>query len=97
MRSPFLRLALGWLLALGVSVAAWAQAFDGEVKKVDPDTGKVTLRHGEIKQLDLPAMQMQYRVSNPAWLKTLQVGDKVRFSADKVDGQYTITAIEVRK
>lgn len=97
MKRTFWHRVPAMLLALSVSVSAWAQSFDGEVKKVDPEAGKVTLRHGEIKPLDLPAMQMQYRVRNPDWLKTLQVGDKVRFSADKVDGQYTITAIEVRK
>ncbi|HIV71924.1 MAG TPA: copper-binding protein [Candidatus Aquabacterium excrementipullorum] len=85
-------------LALGLSLAAaHAQSVDGEVKKVDADAGKVTLKHGEIKNLDMPAMQMAYRVTNPNWLKTLQVGDKVKFTADKVDGQFTITTLEVKK
>ncbi len=86
-------LATGALLAL----AAHAEPVDGEVKKIDIDTGKVTLQHGEIKSLDMPAMKMAYRVSNPAWLNSLQVGDKVTFSADKVNGQFTVTAISVKK
>lgn len=86
------RLATG--LALAVSLQAHAQPVDGEVKKIDLDAGKITLKHGEIKNLDMPAMQMAYRVADPAWLKNLQVGDKVKFSADKVNGQFTITAIE---
>ncbi|MBI3382385.1 MAG: copper-binding protein [Aquabacterium sp.] len=85
------------MLGLGVALTAAAQPVDGEVMRIDQEAGKVTLKHGEIKNLDIPAMQMAFRVANPSWLKTLQVHDKVRFSADKVGGQFTITAIEVRK
>ena len=87
----------GLLLGLGLAVSAWAQPVDGEVRKIDTEAGKVTLKHGEIKNLDMPAMQMSYKVANPEWLKTLQVGDKVRFTADKVGGQYTVTTLEVKK
>jgi Cu/Ag efflux protein CusF len=80
-----------------LSLAAHAQSVEGEVKRIDPDSGKVTLKHGEIKNLDMPAMQMSFRVADPAWLKTLQVGDKVKFDATKVNGQFTITAITVAK
>lgn len=81
-------------LMLGASVHA--QAVDGEVRKVDTDAGKITVRHGEIKNLDMPPMQMSFRVSDPAWLQAVQVGDKIRFTADKVNGQYTITSLEKR-
>lgn len=91
------RTLTGLLLGLGVALSVAAQSVDGEVKKIDLDAGKLTLKHGEIKNLDMPAMQMSFRVSDPNWLKTLQVGDKVKFSADKVGGQFTVTAIEVRK
>lgn len=87
----------GLFLGMGVALAAWAQPVDGEVMRIDQEAGKITLKHGEIKNLDIPAMQMSFRVSDPNWLKTLQVHDKVRFSADKVGGQFTVTAIEVRK
>ena len=97
MKKPLLSSAAALFLGLGLAVAAWAEPVDGEVRKVDPDAGKVTLKHGEIKNLDMPAMQMSYKVANPDWLKTLQVGDKVRFTADKVKGQYTVTSIEVKK
>jgi Cu(I)/Ag(I) efflux system periplasmic protein CusF len=94
--SPLSSLA-ALVMGLGLAVSAQAQSVDGEVKKVDADAGKVTLKHGEIKNLDMPAMQMSFRVSDPGWLKTLQVGDKVKFTADKVGGQFTITTLEVKK
>ncbi len=84
-------------LIAGLSLSAAAWAVDGEVKKIDADAGKITLKHGEIKSLDLPAMQMAFRVANPAWLTSVQVGDKVNFTADKVGGQFTITTLEVKK
>ena len=79
------------------ATAAAADMADGEIRKVDMETKKITIKHGEIKNLDMPAMQMSFRVADPAWLKTLQVGDKVKFDAAKVNGQFTITAITVAK
>jgi len=95
-------LRAGRLVLVGGTVAlaafgALAEPVDGEIKKIDAEAGKITLKHGEIKSLDMPAMQMAYRVSNPAWLKSLNVGDKVTFSADKVNGQFTVTDIQPRK
>jgi Cu/Ag efflux protein CusF len=94
---PLARPLAGLMLGFGVALAAAAQPVDGEVMRVDQEAGKITLKHGEIKNLDIPAMQMAFRVADPNWLKTLQVHDKVRFTADKVGGQFTITSIEVRK
>ena len=85
------------LVGMGISLSALAQAVDGEIKKIDADAGKITLKHGEIKNLDMPAMQMSYRVADPAWLKRFQVGDKVTFTADKVGGQFTITSMDAHK
>jgi len=80
------------LLALAAS-AAHAQAYEGEVRKIDKAQGKLTLRHGELKALDMPPMTMVFRVRNTQVLDTLAVGDKVKFDADKIDGAYTVTAI----
>jgi len=89
---------LGVLAAgLSLAVAAHAQSVEGEVRKIDLEAGKVTLKHGEIKNLDMPAMQMAFRVADPAWLKRLNVGDKVSFTADKVNGQFTVTTIDLKK
>lgn len=97
MKHTLTRTLGGLILGLGVALGVQAQPVDGEVKKIDLEAGKVTLKHGPIQNLDIPAMQMAFRVVNPAWLQKLQVGDKVTFEADKVGGQFTVTAIEVRK
>jgi Cu(I)/Ag(I) efflux system protein CusF len=85
-----------WITAAALtlaSLAVHAQAYDGEVRKIDKAQGKLTLRHGELKALDMPPMTMVFRVRNTQVLDTLEVGDKVKFDADKIDGAYTVTAI----
>lgn len=75
-------------------LGAWpARAADGEVRKIDRAQAKVTIAHGEIKNLGMPAMTMAYRAKPPRLLDGLAVGDRIEFSADKVDGQYVVTAI----
>ncbi len=66
----------------------------GEVRKVDKAAGKVTLKHGAIKNLDMEAMTMLFRVKDPAMLDQLKAGDKVRFTADKIGGAPTLTRVE---
>ena len=67
---------------------------EGEVRKIDKDAGKLTIRHGELKNLDMPPMTMVFRVKDPAMLEQLKVGDKIRFTADKVGGQFTVMQLE---
>ena len=67
---------------------------DGEVRKIEKDAGKLTLRHGEVKNLKMAAMTMGWKVKDTAMLDGLSIGDKLRFTAEKIDGQFTITAIE---
>lgn len=67
---------------------------DAEVRKVDRETGKLTLRHGPIASLDMPTMTMVYGVKDPTVLEHLSVGDKVKFAAEKTDGGYAVTKIE---
>lgn len=76
--------------------ALLTHAAEGEVKKLDLAQGKVTIKHGEIKNIDMPAMTMVFRAKNATLLSGLAVGDQVSFEADKVDGQYLVTAIKKR-
>ena len=66
---------------------------DGEVRKVDKDAKKITLRHGPLASLDMPAMTMVFQVADPAMLEQVEVGDKVKFEAEKIGGGYRITRI----
>jgi Cu/Ag efflux protein CusF len=70
----------------------WAQA---EVRRIDKVTGKVALKHGEIKNLDMPPMSMVFQVKDPSQLDALQVGQKVRFQAVQDKGAYWVLRIEV--
>jgi Cu/Ag efflux protein CusF len=71
-----------------------ARLTDGEVRKVDKETGKVTIKHGPLENLGMPAMTMVFQVKDPALLDKVKAGEKVRFSADKSDGAYIVTHIE---
>ena len=66
---------------------------DGEVRKIDLGAKKITLKHGEIKNLDMPPMTMNFRVADPKLLDDVVVGDRVRFVAERVNGQFTITTL----
>jgi len=74
-----------------------ADMADGEVRRVDKGAGKLTLRHGEIKSLDMPSMTMVYQVKDPAFLDKVKVGDKVKFRAEKSGSGYVVTAIEAAR
>ena len=95
MRSALKRVALA--VALAASLPALAQATEGEVRKIDKAAKKITLKHGEIKNLDMPPMTMAYQVKDAALLDKVKEGDKVRFTADKVGGTYTVTSIEAAR
>jgi Cu(I)/Ag(I) efflux system periplasmic protein CusF len=88
-----LTFALG-LLARGVTLAQTSM-IDGQVTKIDEAAGKITIRHGPLKQfgMDEP-MTMVYRASDLAIISDVKVGDKIRFTADRVNGQFTVTKIE---
>jgi Cu/Ag efflux protein CusF len=73
------------------SAAAMA---DGEIRKVDKDAGKLTIKHGPIPSMDMPPMTMVYRVKDPAMLDKMKPGDKVKFLAEKVGSAFTVMQIE---
>jgi len=80
--------------AVHVAQAAPVTMAEAEVRKVDKDAAKITLRHGEIKNLDMPAMTMVFQVKDKAMLDQVKTGDKVRFAADKIAGAFTIIRLE---
>ncbi len=68
---------------------------EGEVRKVDREARKLTLRHGPIPNLEMPDMTMVFRVSDPNMLDGLEAKQKIRFTADRIEGQLTVTSLEV--
>jgi Cu/Ag efflux protein CusF len=71
---------------------------DGQVTKIDGSAGKITIKHGPIKKFDMDdGMTMVFRAQDPAMLKAVKAGDKIRFDADKINGQFTVTKIEKAK
>jgi Cu/Ag efflux protein CusF len=91
------------VLALALSIAAQSavaqsELIDGKVMKVDQSAGKVTIKHGPAKRLGMESgMTMVYKAQDPALLKAVKAGNKIKFDAEQVNGQYTVTKIEVAK
>lgn len=81
-------------MAKNEKASATKPAFtEAEVRKVYKDSGKITLKHGEIKNLDMPGMTMQFKVKNPAMLDGINSGDKVLFTAEQVKSELIVTSI----
>lgn len=79
------------------AVKADATLADGEVRKVDPETRRITIRHGPITSLGMPPMTMVFQVRDPALLDQVKSGDKIRFAAERERGAYVVTRIEPAK
>lgn len=89
------------VLLAACALSAFAQApsstTEAEVRRVDKDAGKITLKHGEIKNLEMPGMTMVFQVQDRALLEQVKAGDKVSFTADKINGAYTVLSIQALK
>jgi Cu/Ag efflux protein CusF len=84
-------------LCIGASQMVTAQSglIDGEVMKVDQSANKITLKHGPIRKLGMnEGMTMVFAAKDPALLNNVKAGDKVKFDAERVNGQFTVTRIE---
>ena len=78
--------------------AAQAPVIEGQVTKIDESAGKITIKHGPIKKFEMDeGMTMVFAVQDKAMLKTVKPGDKVKFDADRIRGQFTVTKIEKAK
>jgi Cu/Ag efflux protein CusF len=96
---PVLSLIFALALSIGSqSAIAQAELIDGQVMKVDQSTGNITIKHGPAKKLGMEnGMTMVYKAQDPAMLKAVKVGNKIKFDAEQVNGQYTVTKIEKAK
>ncbi len=86
--------ALGVVAGSAYVVVAQAQeaSASGEVRRLDAEAGKITIKHGEISDLELPAMTLVYKI-DPALLANIKPGDKVKFTAKRDGGDYVVTKI----
>ena len=92
--------ALVFTMALAAASQSLAQTalIDGQVTKVDPSSGKITIKHGPAKSLGMDeGMTMVYKAQDPAMLKAVKAGNKIKFDAEQVNGQYTVTKIETAR
>lgn len=69
----------------------------GEVRKIDTEQGKLTIKHGPIENLQMPGMTMVFKAADPAMLQKLQVGDKIEFAAEKANGAIVVTTVQAVK
>ncbi|MDU0341774.1 copper-binding protein [Bosea rubneri] len=93
MRTAITAFAFASLLAVS-ALAQTPPLVNGTIKKVDTAQGKLTVDHGPIKNLDMDAMTMVFRAGDPEMLKTVKAGDKIKFTAERVNGQITVTKIQ---
>jgi Cu/Ag efflux protein CusF len=87
------------VLSLAMAPGAWAQSLiDGTITKVDASAGKITIKHGPIKKFDMDdGMTMVFRAQDSAMLQAVKPGDKVKFDAENVNGQFVVTKIQKNK
>ena len=74
--------------------ATSAKLTAGEVRKIDTEQGKLTIKHESIENLEMPGMTMVFKAADPAMLQKLKVGDKIEFAAEKANGAIVVTAIK---
>lgn len=86
------------MIMFASAASAQTATVNGEVKRIDQSAGKISIRHEPIKEFGMDdAMTMVYRVQDPAILKQVKAGDKIKFEADRVNGKFTIKKIEKKK
>lgn len=85
------------LFSLSILAQTVLPMVSAEIRKIDLENKKITLKHGEIKNLDMPGMTMVFAVKDPAMLDKLEAGDKVNFTADSVGGSITVISLEKAK
>ena len=94
----FFKMALCLFAAMPLAWPAWADTdktmTEGVVRKLDTDNRKVTIKHGEIKNLDMPGMTMVFKLDQSVDVQSVKPGDKVLFHAEKIEGAYVITELQ---
>jgi Cu/Ag efflux protein CusF len=95
--ASFSSYAVSETTAHSASTQSDAQMSEGEIRKVDKDARKITIKHGELKNLEMPPMTMVFQVKDPEMVDKVKQGDKVSFLAEKIGGKFTVTQIQVKQ
>ena len=90
---------LAFVIALApIPASAQGDLVDGQVTKIDESAGKITIKHGPLKKFEMEdGMTMVFRAGDPAMLKQVKVGDKVKFVPDRINGQFTVVKMQKTK
>ncbi|ANK89307.1 MULTISPECIES: copper-binding protein [Rhizobium] len=95
MKSTMIKIAIAALLSASAAFGALAEEFTkGVVNKVDAKAKKVTIKHEDLKNLDMPAMTMVFRVEDQALLEKLKEGSSIEFVAERLNGKLTVTEVK---
>ncbi|MBY5903114.1 copper-binding protein [Rhizobium leguminosarum] len=95
MKTAMIKIGVAALLSASAAFGAFAEEFTkGVVNKVDVKAKKVTIKHEDLKNLDMPAMTMVFRVEDPALLERLKEGSNIEFVAERVNGKLTVTEVK---
>ena len=78
-----------------MSAVSASHLADGEIKKINRDSKKMTIKHGDIKTLDMPGMTMVFQIRDTSLLETFKAGDKVKFVIEKLDGAFVVTSMQL--
>jgi Cu(I)/Ag(I) efflux system periplasmic protein CusF len=92
-RRTVLRTASALALAAALPARAQGARVSGEVTKIDAAGGRITIKHDGIKHLDMPPMSLAFRAADARLLSGIAVGDKVQFTAERINGHYTVTSL----
>ena len=95
MKSTMIKIGIAALLSASAAFGALAEEYTkGVVNKVDAKAKKVTIKHEDLKNLDMPAMTMVFRVEDPVLLEKLKEGSNIEFVAERVNGKLTVTEVK---
>ncbi|NKK99736.1 hypothetical protein GFM02_15995 [Rhizobium leguminosarum bv. viciae] len=95
MKTAMIKIGVAALISASAAFGAFAQEFTkGVVNKIDAKANKVTIKHEDLKNLDMPAMTMVFRVEDPALLERLKEGSNIEFVAERVNGKLTVTEVK---
>lgn len=83
------------MLVTGAAIAEGDHLMsNGTVTKIDTKWNKITIDHGPLENLDMPAMKMAFELADAGMLEGLSEGIQISFLAERVNGKLTVTELQ---